>query len=32
MSEEVSKETAELLYGNKKPNIILKDGTKIYLG
>ena len=32
MNKEVSKEMSELLYGNKKPDIVLKDGTKIYLG
>ena len=32
MNKEVTKGVSEMMYKNRKPDIILKDGTKVYLG
>lgn len=32
MSKEVSERIAEKTYKNRKPDIILKDGSRVYLG
>lgn len=32
MNKEVSEIIAEKIYKNRKPDIILKDGSRVYLG
>lgn len=32
MNKKVCKEIAETIYKNRKPNIVLENGTKIYFG